>query len=104
MKSVLEKFHHVDLEVIQPCLPSMGDIQQHDLKVTLELLKSDFDSKPSKGEKNILIQEDVNKDCAINIVSEIEEPLSKQPIFDELPFEVNVQLYFDVPNMETNVL
>ena len=43
VKSVLEEFHHVDSRVIQSYLPSMGDIQQHDLKVTLEPLKSDFD-------------------------------------------------------------
>ena len=44
------------------------------------------------------------KDCAINVVSEIEEPLSRQPIFDKLPFEVNIQHCFDVPYMESNVL
>ena len=67
-------------------------------------LKSDFDSKPSKREENILIQEKVNKDCLINVVSEIEEPLSKQLIFDELPFKGNIQHCFGVPNMENNVL
>ena len=44
------------------------------------------------------------KNCAIDVVSEIEEPLSKQSIFDELPFDVNIQQCFDMPNMETNVL
>ena len=56
----------------------------------MEPLKSDFDSKPSKGKENILIKEKVNKDCAIDIVSEIEGPLSKQSVFDELLFEVNI--------------
>ena len=56
-KFVLEEFLHKDLRVIQSCLSSMRDIQQHDLKVTtLEPLKSDFDTKPSKGEENILIK------------------------------------------------
>ena len=45
---------------------------------TLKPLKFDFDSKPPKGEKNILVQEEVNKDCVIDVVSEIEEALSKQ--------------------------
>ena len=38
VKSILEEFLHENLEVIQFCLPSMGNIQQHDLKVTLDLL------------------------------------------------------------------
>ena len=37
------------------------------------------------------------KDCVINVVSEIEEALSKQLVFDELSFEVNIQHCFDVP-------
>ena len=90
VKSILEEFHHVDLEVIKPCLPLMGDIQQQDLKVTLEHLKSDFDSKSSKREENILLQEEVNKECALDVVSEIEKPLSKQSIFDELSFKINI--------------
>ena len=40
-----------------------------------------------------IVQDEVNKDCAINVMSEIEDPLSKQSIFDELPFEVNIQHY-----------
>ena len=79
-------------------------MQQHDLKETLESLKSNFNSKPSQGKENMLIQEEFNKDCAINVVSEIEEALSKQSVYDELPFEINIQQYFDVPNMESNVL
>ena len=42
----------------------MGDIQQQDLKVTLEPLKFDFNSKSSKREENILLQEEVDKECA----------------------------------------
>ena len=37
-------------------------------------------------------------------MSEIEEALSKQSIFDELPCEINIQQCFDVPNIEINVL
>ena len=45
------------------------------------------------------------KDCAVDVLSEIEEPLSKQPIFDEHPSEVNnIQHCLDMPNMERNVL
>ena len=44
------------------------------------------------------------KDCAIDVVSEIEEPLSKQSVFDELPFKINIQQCLDVSNMDSNVL
>ena len=44
-------------------------MQQHDLKETLESLKSNFNSKPSQGKENMLIQEEFNKDYAINVMS-----------------------------------
>ena len=37
-------------------------------------------------------------------MSEIEKALSKQSVFDELPFKINIQQCFDVPNTKTNVL
>ena len=68
--------------------------QVSDDKVTLTPLNSDFDFKSFKEEESLLIKEeglikDI-KNCAIDVVSEIEQPLSKQSIFDELLFEVNI--------------
>ena len=104
VKSVLKEFHHVDSKVIQPCLPSMRDIQQSDLKVTMEPLKSNFDSKPSIKEGNILIQKKANKDCVLNVVSENEKkfelPSYKHVVFEEI-FDVgDVQNFFDIINEE----
>ena len=69
--------------------------QVSDDKVTLTPLNFDFDSKSFKEEETTLLikEEGLIKDiknCAIDVVSEIEQPLSKQSIFDELLFEVNI--------------
>ena len=45
--------------------------EQHDLKITLELLKSNFDSKSSKSKENILIQKDVDKDVELLFLGKI---------------------------------
>ena len=56
-------------------------------KVTLTPLNSDFGPKSFKEEESTLLikeeglKKDI-KDCAIDVVSEIEEPLSKQSVFD----------------------
>ena len=67
--------------------------QLSDYKVTLTPLNFDFKSFEEE-ENSLLIKEEGLKknikDCAIDVVSEIEEPLSKQSVFDELLFEVNI--------------
>ena len=45
--------------------------EQHDLKITLEPLKSNFDSKSSKSKENILIQKDVDKDVELLFLGKI---------------------------------
>ena len=87
--------------------------QVGDDKVTLTTLNSDFDSKSFNEEENSLLIEEEGlikdiKDCALDVLSEIEDkveqPSNKHVVFEEIPYEGDVQNCFDVINREINAI